>query len=85
MYVATRVSDPHPFNADPDPMIKILSNPDPWLDFLCVSIIKVKRNFLDSSITDLEPGTLKIRIQIRIQNPGNNFFSYLEIVIVIKM
>jgi len=59
MYVATRVSDPHPFNAVPDPMIRIHSNPDPWLDFLCVSMIKGKRNFLGNSIADLEPGTLK--------------------------
>jgi len=48
----TRVSDPHPFHADPDPVFEkiadpdpgfeIIENPDPGLDFLNICVFCVK-------------------------------------------
>ena len=69
----SRVSDPHPSYADPDPGFEIFADPNPELDFspknLC--FLRDKRIYITAldpdQIADLDPVTQKIRIHNRIQ------------------
>jgi len=69
-YPSPRVSDPHPYHADPDPDsgFEINAYPDPGLDFspkLVFSRLRRKRtlNPDQNADPDPDPGTPKMQIQ----------------------